>query len=938
MATIHLPAELGRLVSRGSQATKPGSLAGLHETRKETLSQFFTPAWLVRLMWELIEPAFAVSERYRLLDNSLGHAGLFRFADPKRFHLCGLDVDEALVDQVIRIVDSTTFEADFVAAGMENVELDRFSAALINPPFSVTLSSPHMQPYPGITHYGKYGPNTSALSHEYALAQALAHCDIVAAIVPAPVLSLIESIPAYRARLRAAFTLPKDTFKAENVEAVNTMLLVFGRNSRSAHTFEVVRDTLTSESTPPRLADLSCRTREELGKATFPIRPITLESTKAVVTTPLTGDKTVILDRAGRWIKLKFRDGVTEGRVMNALYRSRLQSSETHRYPRSTRYAGQFQLNLDVISLQPDPFRALHEVAQTIKDAGGQPEISRQLIGGLKVILRENARMGIPFGRTVYRKAAPQFDAIAGKTGFITPTEPASIVRKGDRVNAARGASGFAVTTSRGTFSCNEVRFFDSFEPQSEVTDAGYWETIYPPIEQSFPEEIGRLKAKASRLGIDHWLTWDFQLEDLCELAFKPNGAICAWQMALGKSRRAISLALLLPGKTLIVLKSRLVSEMENELKTLGFSDYAIIRNPADIARLGKLNIVSYERLKSPIHPEYPRRTLAKGLRKKIKNILCDEGGLLANQLSQQSRAVWCVGAKRRYIFDGTPFPNYVRESQQLVAFTAGQERSYQPFSLKGGFLERRLFTSAEFQPTGRDEFAKRYVTLEWATNEFKDTHERGAKREIPKIKPEYLDDYRAWVAPLVKRRVQQEPDVTKHITFPEPILHPPIKIEWELKHLALYIQTAEEFASWYRKYADVQQNNGKSLNLTMILARLEACFKAANTPSVVSGFGRGFHHLTTKELACIALVQQQIQQGLRPIVFARNPLVLRRLSKALDQCRIRHLVFSGEETIDKRITRLNERIHNGTDQVMLASLGVTQDGLNLPMLNSVIR
>jgi SNF2 family DNA or RNA helicase len=65
--------------------------------------------------------------------------------------------------------------------------------------------------------------------------------------------------------------------------------------------------------------------------------------------------------------------------------------------------------------------------------------------------------------------------------------------------------------------------------------------------------------------------------------------------------------------------------------------------------------------------------------------------------------------------------------------------------------------------------------------------------------------------------------------------------------------------------------------------------------------------------------------------------VVLRRLSEELRKRNITNLVFTGEETITKRTAKLNERIRNGSDQVMLASLGVTQDGLNLPMLNSVI-
>jgi SNF2 family DNA or RNA helicase len=328
---------------------------------------------------------------------------------------------------------------------------------------------------------------------------------------------------------------------------------------------------------------------------------------------------------------------------------------------------------------------------------------------------------------------------------------------------------------------------------------------------------------------------------------------------------------------------------------------------------------------------------LAKFLCKKIKNVLCDEGGLLANHFSQQSKAVWALGAKRRYILDGTPSPNYPREMQNLAAFVAGQERAYQPYSMNGGFIEKRLFKSGEFQPTGRDEFTRHFVMLEWATNEFLDNHERGAKREVPKIKPSFLHDYRTWVAPMIKRRVQQEPAVSRYVKFPVPTLCEPIQVDWDMDHLLLYVKTAEEFAEWYKKYAKERGAEGKSLNLTMILAKLEACFKAANVPSTVSGYGKGFQSLSSKEKVCLDLIQSEIKKGLRPIVFAKNPVVLRRLAEELRKRNITNLVFTGEETIKKRTAKLNQRIRNGNDQVMLASLGVTQDGLNLQMLNSVI-
>lgn len=941
-----LPAELDLIQSRGSIAQKAGSLAGLHEKRKETLSQFFTPAWLVKFIWQALLPAFQDDTfHYSLFDNSIGAASMFRFADPAKFHLYGLDADGDLVSALVNVLDKSPYRFDVVQASMEQVELDKFSAALINPPFSIPLSSPFLKAFPAITHYGKYGPDTSAVSHEYALAQALAHCDIVAAVLPQTTQQVIEQNPDFHARLRGVFALPSDTFKAENVQSVKTDLLIFGPklNGPAAKVPEFIRikrDNIDIESLPPQLFQLSCRSVGGLGLSRHPIRNIGIEPSKPVITTAVTGNKTVILDRAGRWIKLKFADGATEALVMNRLYQTRLFSDHTHKYPRCTKYSGQFKLNLDVIALQVEPFKALSEVCDIIQAADGCPMVMDQLSNGLKAVIAENRKMAIPYGRTVYQKGTPSFQATAKKMGLINRQQRGAAVKAGETIKATRvdsgGYSGFQVETGKGVFDCEHDTFFSLFTPENAALDAGYWEEIYPPIAESFPAEINRLKTKAKTLGIHRWLTWDYQMEDLCELAFRPKGGICGWQMALGKSRLAIALALLLNGKSLIVLKSRLVPEMVNELINLGFSDYRVIKNSGDIADLGKINLISYERLKRPIDPRSPKLTLAKFLRKKIKNVLCDEGGLLANRQSLQTQAVWQIGAQRKYILDGTPCPNYPREMLNLAAWCMGEERAYQPYSMSGGYIEPRLFNSAEFQPTGRDEFNRRYVTIEWATNEFLDSGV-GAKREVPKIKSAFLADYRHWMAPMVKRRVQQEPAVSRYVEFPVPELREPIHVDWDMDHLLLYVKTAEEFADWYRHYAKDRKDEGKALNLTMILARLEACFKAANVPSAVSGYGKGFQCLTTKERACLELIITEIEKGLRPIVFAKNPVVLRRLAAELNKRNISHLVFTGEETIKQRTAKLNDRIRYGNDQVMLASLGVTQDGLNLPMLNSVI-
>lgn len=426
MLMRYLPAELDQIQSKGSAASKAGSLGALHEKRKETQSQYFTPDWLVRFAWQAISPAFESNDaRYRLLDNSVGSASMFRYANPKRFHLCGLDVDGQLVETVSEILEKNRYKFDFVHAGMESVELDKFSAALINPPFSIPLASPFLKPFPGVTHYGKYGPDTSAVSHEYALAQALNCSDIVAAIVPASTQAVVKQSSGMAGRLRAIFHLPKNAFKEENVESVNTVLMIFGRKlqepaANAPESIRIKTGAIDKNSIPPTLFQLNCRSINDfVWHSRNPIRVVGIEPSLPVITTSVTGDNRVILKRAGRRIKLDFFDGATEGRVKNSIYRVRLLSDHLHKYPAKTRYSGQFQLNLDVLTMQDEPFKALNTVCDIIRSAGGEPIISPQLIDGIKSIIAENKKMGIPFGRTIFRKGTPEFKATANKMALL---------------------------------------------------------------------------------------------------------------------------------------------------------------------------------------------------------------------------------------------------------------------------------------------------------------------------------------------------------------------------------------------------------------------------------------------------------------------------------------------------------------------------------------
>lgn len=936
--------KLDKLVSRGKSSGKAGSLGALHAHRGVTLSQFFTPAWVVEHAWQIIAQAIDPSQRYSVLDNSMGAASMYRCANPSNFELYGIDIDRELVANVIDCFNGSEFSTRFVTASMTDVKLGQFSIASINPPFSIQLDSQSMTAYEGITHFGKLGPNTSALSHEYALVQALSHCDIVAAVIPASFTQKIRSgeFPAIDLnRLRAVLHLPNDCFSSESVAQFKTDLVIFSKPFKKPlpqafYKSVLVEANIDEHSPITQVKAIHCRAIPSVRPS---IDVISMASSEPVIVTPPSDDKRVILRRAGRNIKLKFYDGGTEAKVLNRLMGEALVSTSQQRYPTATKYKGTYRLSIDVLVMQDDPFAALNQLCADIAQFGGVPVVDHQLTKGVAALMKEHKLKSTPFGRTVYRKGLPQVSGTANKTLLLNRTDRNSLVKKGEQVTASRTLNGYAVQTDKGLFECSTELFLSAFDIGGEI-DSGYWEEIHAPLKASFPQEIAKIEKQAVALGLDKLLTMEYQLEDCYELALM-GSAICGWEMALGKTRLEISLALLMKGTSLIVLKSRLIDEMMIELKALGvdMTLVNVIDSVHSARHLTKLNIISYETLRRAVNRKCEKFTYAHILKNNIQNLFADEGGCLTNTTTQQSVALYRVNAKNRIILDGTPCPNYPREMLALLHFVTNGAKSYMPYSndANGIHYSKWLIDSAKHQICGRKAYLDTFSSFEWATNEFFDTGV-GAKREVPKVNQQNLGDFRGLISPFLKRRVQQEPAVSKHIKFPVPVLHEPIEIEWDFNHLVQYVSVLEDFAQWFQAYQEKMKGEEKACSLVVVLARLEACFQACNVPQNINPeVARPFNALTSKERACIELVKDEVAKGRRPIVFAKNPVVLHRLGAELTTAGISNLVFTGEETIKQRTNRLNDQIRQGDTQVMLASLGVTQDGLNLHQLNTFV-
>jgi hypothetical protein len=332
-------APLRNIVSLGAQDKGVAHQGELHEARQRHLGQFFTPDAIAAFMWQFV-CAFATERRVSVLDNSVGSARLLQFADPARHTLFGVDVHGEVVESVQAAVEAAGFDCTFRQAGMEAIDPQSFDVALINPPFSVHLESPHLQAFP-CTTWGRYGPNSSALSHEYAVHQALEAAGIVVALLPLTTAEVIAGALYDNAspfcgaarRLAGFFDMPADAFKAEGAN-VRTAVLVFDRyRNKPSDRVRVVVDDLSAP-----VVDLGLHFEQHAyGKPRLNLQ--TLDDSSPVITRPVTGDKTVKICHDGRRIKLRFRCGFTEAMVLNYVLDHRIFSRDGHRLPRGMRYA-----------------------------------------------------------------------------------------------------------------------------------------------------------------------------------------------------------------------------------------------------------------------------------------------------------------------------------------------------------------------------------------------------------------------------------------------------------------------------------------------------------------------------------------------------------------------------------------------------------------------
>lgn len=913
------------VTSKGVTTQKAQSLADLHARREATQSQYYTPAWVAQAIWELLTPsinaAFEAHDcRLPVLDNSVGNGRLIADAPMDKTSLYACDTDPRCIEALMADAEAAGLHYEFTHAGLETLKVKDFAIAILNPPFSLHLESPLLKPYPS-TCYGKFGPNTSANSHEYALDQALDAAQIVAAVLP---VSMREYCKKSRYFI-GEYQLPGDTFVQEGAR-VSTSVYFFSQYCRQTPTYHKV----DADNPWPPLPVLPIN---EIGRPLFEVAGV--DFTKPVIQTPVTGDRRVELHHHNRRLVLKFRCGLVEAKVMNGLLHKPVEGKKGHRHPKAIRFAGDGKFLLDAYLLQPDPDAAFDQFVEEIRQHGGLPSVSSTLAGYWRKLKKRHARAIVPYYHAVKTAGEPTI-TLRAKRGMLleqgnTQSPP---VRKGQALEAQANGGEYVIEHEGWTATYRRDQAQRLFEFDEDERTGTQWQVVHEGLLPVFPDLAKQYEKQIADAGID-WL-WIYQQKSLIEQLMRPYGGIAGWEQGTGKARLALALALLSTGKALITVEPGLLGEMLIEIDKVGLDPdlWRIIEPGAatDESSLRKINLCTYTTLKRTVRG---KKTLAKTLRRRFSTVVADEGGILSNLQSQQSQALMALSPRRLFILDGTPIGNYPRDLLPLANASVGGGVAHQPYGIRDNlYMSPNLVDTADMTWRGIDRFREMHVVLEWATNEFRDDLRQGAKREIPKI--DNLPLFRKWLAPFVQRRVRNEPEVAPYASCPDPV-HQTHSIKWDEEHFRHYLDIAVNFANEYIESLKAAREENKGVNLLVMLAKINGVRQAVSHPHIKSKSGpRTYQPVTSKMRYAVDLIRKYVSDGKKTILYAKSPRALERLNELLKAEGINAVLFHGERSPDERTEEMNREFRFGTCDVLLSSW-VGQRGLNFPQVKRVI-
>ena len=514
------------------------------------------------------------------------------------------------------------------------------------------------------------------------------------------------------------------------------------------------------------------------------------------------------------------------------------------------------------------------------------------------------------------------------------------------------------------------------------------------------PALVATYERRLRALGFDRpEILHGFTARDLAEDLTKSR-LLLAYNMGLGKTRAAIAAAAARGTKhTLFVVPTKLIGEWEREFAALGLTDemqvitqlseidgytcpkgcgeidgFTVARDEAGaiadverrcepcgaiavrVDRLARFNLIAMRtlwtipadsphagRAKKPEiritepHPYEDGKTIetvvarernrmkytfAHALRRRCEFVVVDEAYGLSNPDSLQTRAVFLLRPRHKWLLTGTPVRGYPENILALLNWTLGTGSDRFP-----DYDSNRENSRARFLRN----FGTRIVRL----------RDNGTQYEkwVPKISNP--DRFQAMLAPVMRRRVNLEPEVARAIKMPSFSIIPE-QVDADPLLRGLYEGAVADFVGWWNEVRAAHLADPEArIPQASLLAKLTTLSQLAAIPQAVVP---EFEGVSSKQARIIELVRDAVARGRKVIIFteftdaarwyAENPsfadLAPTLITGSVSMTRGKR---SGTSDRERRLAAFRE----GDSRLLVATTTCMAEGLNIPQAGTVL-
>jgi hypothetical protein len=478
-----------------------------------------------------------------------------------------------------------------------------------------------------------------------------------------------------------------------------------------------------------------------------------------------------------------------------------------------------------------------------------------------------------------------------------------------------------------------------------------------------------------------------FAFRDLAEDLVK-HRYLLGNNMGVGKTASAIVGALARDTKhALVVLPNKLIREWVNEFARLGVTDYKIIERLADINgyacprcgaevnsfqkvldaegklcdvrrrcpscdaeakmvdRLARFNLISFRALWT-IPPDSPHRgrpkrppirdqhggilerertglkhSFAHVLRRRCELVIVDEAYSLANPKATQTKAVQLLKPRRRWLLTGTPIRGYPVNILSLLTWCLGNGTDLFP-----DFDATREASVKRFQAL----FGTRIRTVRPDGTE--------GHKFVPKISNPKL--FQAMLAPVMRRRVNLEPDVVASVKMPDFVIKPE-QVELDPTLRTLYSDCVTQFVEWYERAMEEAQKEDTTVPSMTLLSKLGFLGRLAAIPQAIVPSYPG---MSSKQARVIELIRNATSRGRRVILLSEYVESVEWYGNSPLLADLKPSIITGSVSLSRskrtgrsrRDDRL-DALRSGDSQLLVSTTPCLAEGLNLPEAGTVI-